>query len=154
MGLSSTHRVALTVALAVMAAMLCACSRPKGYCSFERKKTEAQHSYSFKVQALDTTATYRVSVICRYDARQYAMSSALCVLRCIAPDSTDTARAFLLRAVDADEAKRSGSVVDLSWTLQRRMAFPREGEWNIVLQVPNIELCKAAAGFGINIEME
>lgn len=82
------------------------------------------------------------------------MSSALCVLRCIAPDSTDTAREFLLRAEDADEAKRSGSVVDLSWTLQRRMAFPREGEWNIVLQVPNIELCKAAAGFGINIERE
>ena len=137
-----------------MAAMLCSCGRPKGYCSFERKRTETQHSYAFKVLTLDSAATYKVSVNCRYDARQYALSSALCILRCIAPDSTETARQFLLKAADADEAKRSGSIVDLEWTLQRRAPFPHEGEWNIILQIPNIEFCKAAAGFGISIERE
>jgi hypothetical protein len=154
MRLSRIQGIALTVALTAMTAMLCACSRPEGYCRFISKKTDAQQSYYFKVSTLDSLASYKVSVLCSYDANKYPLTSAICILRYIAPDSTETYRDVLLKAEDADNAKRSGSVVDLSWTVQRRAPFPHDGEWGIVVQIPNVEFCKAVTGFGIDLEKE
>lgn len=133
-------------------AFTAACSRPAGYCRFMKKGDASQQIYEFNVSVPDSATAYDTYAMCRYDAHQYPMTTAVFVVRYVADNGFEMVEQHVIKAVDAMDAKRNGSIVDLKFRLGEGIKFSRSGEWKVMLEIPNKEFCRAAAGFGFSME--
>lgn len=143
----------LSLALVALAA-LGSCGRPSGFCAFTEKKGPAQQIYRYDVSVRDPVTAYETFALFRYDARKYPVTTVCLVVRYVADNGFEIAEEYVFKAVDAVEARRSGSVVDLRFALDSAKRFPRGGDWRVAIEIPNVELCRAADGFGYEMEMK